>query len=347
MPLPKKHFLFYGENFLEKKEAIQKISQSLPNYQRVIFSLEECLENPGNFALLKEQFLTQNFDGQKYLFHLKRANSLAVLKKNFLIEKTTKSKLEKIQNNLWGHLILFLIKALELQPIEHFILLDFYSDKLSGESFFLQILKNETTLWYFPKEKNLQNITSWIKNKLLQNKLNNDFEIVQTLVEYCNNDKIRIQQEIQKFKLLQKPLTPILISETIEMAEVSIFIFLDNVVLKNKSFLKQKLTHFFENQSTQEIQKTFALLASEFRRILKIKWLIDARAEHKIQALFQTPDWLTKKYIAKARFFSSREVENILQFLQNNDLAIKYAGQNANILLQQFCLQIAENKFRP
>lgn len=348
--MPEKHYLFYGENTFEKEEVIQKLTNKLaPDFQKAIFSLDDCLESIENFALLKEQFWAKNFDGQKYLFHLKKAEFLINAHKKFSPNKSKKinlAELHKLTNNSWAQLVLFLMKALEYQPTEHLLLLNFDSDKLSVENFLPEIFKKHATLTHFPKEKKPQNITAWAKSKLIQNELNYQPQVVQTLIELCNSDKRRIFQEIQKFKMLEKTLTPQIIAQTIEMSEISPFVFLDNVILKNKFFFKQKFTCFFETLSVQDIQRIFALLVNEFRRILKIKWLTDAGNQQQIPSLLKIPDWLIKKYIIKANCFHSNEIENILQHLQKNDLTIKYAGQNAGVLLSQFCLQVVENEFR-
>jgi DNA polymerase III delta subunit len=348
MSTTNKHYFFYGENLFERKQAIEQFLQTVPpDFQLAVFSVDDCLENSDNFALLKEQFLTENFDGQKYIFHIKNLDTLYSLQKKFLPAKKnrTLADLSQIQNNLWVHLVLFFIKAMQTNPEEHLLLLESNSDKLLWESYFLKILQKETTAHSFPKEKKTNNIAGWVRAQLLKNGLSCQPEVIQTLLDFCLSDKIKISKEIEKFKLFNKPLTPKLISQTIEMAEIPIFVFLENITTKNKFFLQKKLHIFFQKQSPQEMQKFFALLAIEFRKILKIKWLMESGQGHKLATHLKIPAWLIKKSIHKAKCFSTKEVENILQYLQNNDLAIKYAGTNANLLLQQFCLQITTHFF--
>ena len=345
------HHLFYGENSFEKAQAVQKflkITQTQNNFQRVVFSLADCLENPETFALLKEQFLTQNFQQQKYIFHLKNLDTLATLKKKFITKQKTEltlKELSQITNNIWVHLVIFLIKALQYKPKEHLLLLESDSDKLLWDNCLLSVLKTQAKTYSFGKEVRGQNLFYWITTQLQQNNLNHETKIVQTLLELCGANKARITQEITKLKLLEQPLTTANIHKMVEMSEIPVIVFLEGIMSKNKPFLQKNLAIFFQEQSIEKMQKLFALFCLEFRRILKIKWLASSGHPHKTTTYLKAPNWLINKSIQKAKLFTTKEVENILLFLQKNDLAIKYAGKNASVLLQQFCLQVVGGSF--
>ena len=342
------HSLFYGANRLEKQQAIKSYLKKIPSsFLLVSYSIEDCLEKEETFSLLVEQFFTPNFENQKYIFHLKKLNAIKELEKKFSPPKNLNlSKLFAIKKNLWASVVSFIIKALQKTPKEHLILLESDSDKLLWDSFFLQILKKYTSLHPFIQEKRVFQLERWVALQFHLNNLNKADAVIRTLIELCDGDKEKIYQEIQKLTLLQIPLTSEIIIKMVEMSKVSIFVFLENVIIKNRPFFNKHFVSFFGEQTPQEMQKFFALLSKEFSRLLTIKWLEAENEFYKINQYLKLPQWLLQKSLKKAKYFTTEEVENIIQFLQKNDIPIKYAGKNANILLGQFCLQVVSSSFR-
>ena len=85
----------------------------------------------------------------------------------------------------------------------------------------------------------------------------------------------------------------------------------------------------------------FSLIVFQFRRMLKISWLMDSGlVEKRISDKLKLNPWAAKQTIKHVRNFTTSELENIVVYLAKLDLQVKYAAKDALIILENICFQI-------
>ncbi len=89
-----------------------------------------------------------------------------------------------------------------------------------------------------------------------------------------------------------------------------------------------------------------SLLASQFRRILHIKWLKEqSKTKQEITSFLKLPPFIANQVIAHASSFTTKELCRILCYLAAQDIPIKYDQKQAHTILADFILQVCTARF--
>ncbi|MDT8445525.1 MAG: DNA polymerase III subunit delta [bacterium] len=173
----------------------------------------------------------------------------------------------------------------------------------------------------------------WVVGRARDKGLQLDAGTAELLIEIAGAELTNLDHELEKLVLAlgrdARPTPQDLIEKVGHSKRFSIFLvgqFLAQRDLKNAVESIESLL----SESHAEAVPLFGLIASQFRRLLKVRWLLDADLHEKaIAERLKINPWILKQMIGQARGFDHQELENILIEMSNRDLALKYAGREA------------------
>lgn len=184
----------------------------------------------------------------------------------------------------------------------------------------------------------------WILTRAREKRLTLDAGLAELLIEIAGSQLTNLDHELEKLALAlgpdAKPSPDELVHHVGHSKRFSIFLvgqFLAQRDLKNALESIESLL----GESHSEAVPLFGLIASQFRRLLKVRWLLDAGLSEKpIAERLKINPWILKQLITQAKGFGHRELENILIEMSNRDLALKYAGREGMRVLEDLAFWI-------
>ena len=199
-------------------------------------------------------------------------------------------------------------------------------------------------------KKNLEIITisvdpiSYIKNELKGYKVDRD--VINLINEYCLEDITKIHNECNKLKLYKEDdktiskedVKELVIKKLGDATELT-FSFTRALAERNK---KEALNLYQEILDYNvEPLSLIGLLASQFRIMYQVKVLDRKRMNNaEIAKLLNTKEYRIMKTKELTRFYTEKEILNLIIKLSEIDLKIKTTSNDPNLLIQVFILNI-------
>lgn len=189
----------------------------------------------------------------------------------------------------------------------------------------------------------------WIVDRARSKGLEIDSTSADLLIEIAGNEFAVLDSELEKLAVLygeNAALKPEdLIRGVSHSKSFTIFRIADYL---SKKDLKNSLECLEQLLGTHSVEPVniFGLIASQFRRLLKIVWLQNqAMPEKQIVSTLKLNAWIARQLIQQIESFTERELENIVIHLAKCDIALKYS-KDARIVLKNMCYLICMNEFR-
>ncbi len=189
------------------------------------------------------------------------------------------------------------------------------------------------------------NNKTYIKEQLKDYKIDN--KTISYLEEYCKNDFSRIQNEIEKlknYKLEEKVITiqdiNNLVIKKLEDPKDLTFSFTRSLSTKDKKEALMKYQELLDYNI--EPLSIVGLLASQIRIIYQVKVLEKEGLKDKEIAdkLEEKSDYRIKKTRELTKFYSEKELLELMQRLREIDLKIKTTDISPNALIEQFIINL-------
>jgi len=168
---------------------------------------------------------------------------------------------------------------------------------------------------------------SWVLNRSRKKGLNLSPESVGLLIEIVGSDLTNLDHELEKLFLKYgqgaSPSPDDLINSVSHSKRFSVFLvgqYLANRDLKNALELIRTLL----GEKKNETLPLLGLIGFYFRRLIKIRWLLDAGlSENQVGQRLGQKHWQIKDSLAQVRRFGALELENIMIELADRDLQLK------------------------
>lgn len=183
-----------------------------------------------------------------------------------------------------------------------------------------------------------------IKDILKDKKI--DFKVINTLEEYFNDDKERLISECEKLKLAflnDKEITynkaEDIIIKPLNNSDNLSFSLVRNIALKDK---KAALLNYQELLSYNiESYALMGLLESQYRLLYQVKVLNKKNISYNdIAKILEVHPFRVKKTLELVRYYSLKDISNILKDLALNDYKMKSGLIEADMLIDMLILNI-------
>ncbi len=190
---------------------------------------------------------------------------------------------------------------------------------------------------------------SWVIQRARKKQLNMDSESADLLIEIAGTDFSILDMELDKLSLLFPPEKQVLPEDLLKSASHSkrftIFRIADFLVQKDLHKTLESLEMVLKDHPGESIG-VFGLIASQFRRMLKISWMIESGlTENNIVSQLKINQWVAKQAVKHTRKFTRLELENIVIHLAKTDLQIKFFAKDALTIMENICFQICQGEF--
>jgi DNA polymerase III delta subunit len=194
------------------------------------------------------------------------------------------------------------------------------------------------------------NPVDWVVTRARTKNLMLDRNSAALLIEIAGTDYSILDMELNKLSLRlpnNSKITPEdLLSNTSHSKKFSIFRIANFLVQKDVKNTFESLESVIKNHPSDAVS-VFGLIASQFRRLLKIAWMTEAEfSESNIVNRLKINKWVAEQAIKHSRRFTTKELENIVVQLSKSDLQIKYYLKDALIILENLCFQICNGTFK-
>ena len=194
------------------------------------------------------------------------------------------------------------------------------------------------------------NPVEWVVSRAKKKNLNLDRNSAALLIEIAGTDFSVLDMELNKLSIWHPQNTSItpkdLLENTSHSKKFSIFRISNFLVHKDIKNTVESLESVIKNHPTDAIS-IFGLIASQFRRLLKISWMLEAgNSEKTIINKLKINKWVAEQSIKHAKNFTTKELENIVVHLSKIDLQIKYYMKDALMILENLCFQICHGVFK-
>ncbi len=191
--------------------------------------------------------------------------------------------------------------------------------------------------------------TGWVVNKAKSLGYLMRPRVAGLLIEVAGNELAVLAQELAKLALRLPQGGEITEAEVLAWASpssrFSVFLVAEHLARRDLAQSLKSLEQVLDEKRV-EPAGLLALIAAQFRRLLRVSWMLQAGASPKeiAQALKLHP-WLTEKVIALTRNFSTLELEALLVFLSQQDQPIKQAPKEALIFFENFAFLLCRRAF--
>lgn len=199
-------------------------------------------------------------------------------------------------------------------------------------------------------KKNLEVISisvdpiSYIKNELKGYKI--DKEVTNLINEYCLEDITKIHNECSKlkiFKIDDKIITKEDVKELIikKLGDATELTFSFTRALAEKD--KKEALHLYQEILNYNVEplSLIGLLASQFRIMYQVKVLDRKRMSNiEIAKMLNTKEFRVMKTRELTRYYTEKEILNLIIKLSEIDLKIKTTNSDPNLLLQLLIINI-------
>lgn len=191
---------------------------------------------------------------------------------------------------------------------------------------------------------------SWIMKRAEQKGLNIDRAAAELLIEISGTDYTILDMELEKLSILLPPnsalTTDVLTKSITHSKRFTIFRAAEFLMVKDLNNAMACIEQIV-GESSSDAVGIFSLIVAQFRRVLKIAWLVENdENEKKIIQKLKIHPWVVKQSLKHARNYKIAELENIVIHLSKIDLKVKYASKDVLIILQNLCLLICNNNFK-
>ena len=154
------------------------------------------------------------------------------------------------------------------------------------------------------------------------------------LLEYCQNDSRRIQQEIEKLKLYRFTEKKITVSDIEEIVmqtlDDNIFHFVDAILSKNKSYAFELYQNFLLHG--EQITNMIRILANKIRLMYQVKVLLqDGNSDRKISELLKVHEYPVKLAREASYRYSEKTLLEYIEKLAKLDLEIKSGESSGQV----------------
>jgi len=182
----------------------------------------------------------------------------------------------------------------------------------------------------FESKKLYENqVADWIRRVLSGKKYQIEPKAAQMLVEFLGNDLSRINNELEKLKVVvgdDKLITPKLIEENIGISkDFNNFELRKAVGEKQIVKANQIINYFAQNPKSNPLVMTISLLNSFFTQLLQYHGLKDKSKGSVAKALRVNP-YFVSDYLSAGRNYPMRKVSQIIGLLRDADLKSKGVG---------------------
>lgn len=190
---------------------------------------------------------------------------------------------------------------------------------------------------------------SWVIQRAAKKQLVMDNESADLLVEIAGTDFSVLDMELDKLSLLFPAGTQVqpesLMKSASQSKRFTIFRIADFLVQKNLHKALESLEMVLKDHPGESIA-IFGLIASQFRRMLKIAWMTEqGLSEKSIVSQLKINPWVAKQAVRHSRSFTRLELENIVVHLAKTDLQIKFFAKDALTIMENICFQICQGVF--
>jgi DNA polymerase III delta subunit len=190
----------------------------------------------------------------------------------------------------------------------------------------------------------------WILNRAKQKGLKIEREAAELLIEISGTDYTILNMELEKLSILLPPnselTTEVLTKSITHSKRFTIFRAAEFLMIKDLNNAMACIEQIVGENNSDAVG-VFSLIVAQFRRVLKIAWLVEnGEHEKKIVQKLKIHPWVVKQSLKHARSYKIVELENIVIHLSKIDLKVKYAAKDVLIILQNLCLLICNNSFK-
>lgn len=190
---------------------------------------------------------------------------------------------------------------------------------------------------------------SWIVQRASAKQLQMDAEAADLLIEIAGTDFAVLDMELDKLSLLFEPGVAVtaetLLKSTSHSKRFSKFRIADFLVQKNQQKTMESLESILQDQPGEAIG-IFGLISVQFRRMLKIAWMLEqGQTEKSVLAQLKLNPWVARQVLRHTRNFTRFELENIVVQLAKTDLQIKFFAKDALSIMENLCFQICQGEF--
>jgi len=194
------------------------------------------------------------------------------------------------------------------------------------------------------------NPVDWVVDRARKKDLTLDRSSAALLIEIAGTDYSVLDMELNKLSILHpvdSKITPDnLLDNTSHSKKYSIFRISNFLVQKDIKNTFESLESIIKNHPSDAIS-VFGLIASQFRRLLKIAWMMETGiSEKNIVSRLKINKWVAEQAIRHTKNFTTKELENIVVHLSKSDLQIKYNMKDALAILENLCFQICHGIFK-
>ncbi len=185
----------------------------------------------------------------------------------------------------------------------------------------------------FESKKLYENqIADWIRRVLASHKYTIEPKAAQMLVEFLGTDLSKINNELEKLKIILPEgtqITPVHIESHIGISkDFNNFELRKAIGERNQVKAYRIINYFADNPKDNPIVVTVSLLFSFFSQLLHFHGMADKSPRNVASALRINPYFVTE-YVNAARNFPMRKVSNIVGILREFDVKSKGVGANA------------------
>ncbi len=182
----------------------------------------------------------------------------------------------------------------------------------------------------FESKKLYENqVADWIRSVLSGQKYKIEPKAAQMLVEFLGNDLSRINNELEKLKIVvgvDKNISPKLIEENIGISkDFNNFELRKAVGEKQIVKANQIINYFAQNPKSNPLVMTISLLNSFFTQLLQYHGLKDKSKGSVAKALRINP-FFVRDYLTAGRNYHMRKVSQIIGLLRDADMKSKGVG---------------------
>ncbi len=190
---------------------------------------------------------------------------------------------------------------------------------------------------------------AWVVERAKKKQLRLDAETADLLIEIAGTDFSVLNMELDKLALQFPPDEQVvpegLLKGTSHSKRFSIFRIADFLVQKDLRKALESLEMILKDHPAESIA-IFGLIASQFRRMLKIAWMLEGGlSESAVVSKLKINQWVAKQAVKHTRNFTLNELENIVVQLAKIDLQIKFFAKDALTIMGNICFQICQGVF--
>jgi len=190
---------------------------------------------------------------------------------------------------------------------------------------------------------------AWVVERAKKKQLRLNAETADLLIEIAGTDFSVLNMELDKLALQfpshQQVVPEDLLKGTSHSKRFSIFRIADFLVQKDLRQALESLEMILKDHPAESIA-VFSLIASQFRRMLKIAWMLEGGlSESAVISKLKINQWVAKQAVKHTRNFTLNELENIVVQLAKTDLQVKFFAKDALTIMGNICFQICQGVF--